>query len=158
MSQLLATPARYDIKTIWQSNEGSQLQIEWVRLVYEFTGSFFATKIQKWCKNYKKWPHQQRGALRAPLLPTIFCSFCIIFEFSLQKFTPWIRVADPANFCRGLRMPRKINKAKLHKNDGKTLQTTWFWKLLPADPAKNTQLFWPRTLPFFRGLRILRLK
>ena len=57
-------------------------------------GVNLVTKIQKWCKNYKKWPHQQRGALRAPLLPAIFCSFCIIFGFSLQRLTPWIRIGQ----------------------------------------------------------------
>ena len=50
--------------------------------IYIFTGSKFAPKNKKWCQIDKKWPHQQRGALWAPLLPAIFCQFGTIFYFA----------------------------------------------------------------------------
>ena len=49
------------------------------QLVENYLGHFLEKLQKKVWKKYKKLPQQQRGALRAPLLPAIVCTVSIFF-------------------------------------------------------------------------------
>ena len=69
-------------------------------------------------KNYKTWPHQQSGALRAPLLPAIVCTFSfflLIFPTNLVLIVSFIyyysNTRGTMRQCRVLALVRRFSEA-----------------------------------------------